>query len=132
MEIKTFEERKKEARESASLGLEQLKKEGVELPNESSKLEDILDHTHDYVENNVRNIANTVASIKDVGLGAHEPVVTDWVEKELEVTPQEFDEFLKSTETGEEAKIGILEEMDVPKAIIEDVKNEAGPSKKLK
>lgn len=132
MEIKTFEERKKEVKKSASFGLEQLKEEGIELPNESSKLEDILDHTHDYVENSVKEIANTVASIKDVGLGAHEPVVTDWVAKELEVTPQEFDQFLKSTETGEEAKISILKEMDVPKAIIEEVKNEVGPSKKKK
>lgn len=132
MEIKTFKEREKQVKESASLGLEELKKEGMLLPNESSKLEDIVNNTHDYIEDSVIMIANTVASIKDVGLSAHEPAVTNWVEKELEVTPQEFDEFLNRTETGEEAKIEILEEMEVPNAIIEEVKNEIGMSKKKK
>ncbi len=132
MEIKTFEERKKEVKKSASLGLEELKKEGMVLPNESSKLESIIDNAHNYIENSVKTIADTVASIKDVGLSAHEPAVTNWVEKELEVTPQEFDEFLNRTETGAEAKIGILEEMEVPNSIIEEVKNEIGISKKKK
>ena len=48
------------------------------------------------------------------------------------MTPQEFDEFLNRTETGAEAKIGILEEMEVPNSIIEEVKNEIGISKKKK
>lgn len=132
MDIKTFRERKKEARESATIALEQLKEEGMELPSELSILEDILNSPHDYVKENVKDIANTVANIKDVGLGAHEPAVTNWVEKELEVTPREFDEFLKRNETGEEAKISILEEMDVPESIIEEVKNSKGIRKKVK
>lgn len=132
MEIKTFEERKKRIKETATLALEQLKEEGIELPNESAKLEGILDNAHDYVKSNVEEIANTVATIKEVGLSAHEPAVTNWVEKELEVTPQEFDEFLKENETGEDAKISILEEMEAPNSMIEEAKNPTKSMKKIK
>lgn len=132
VEIKTFDERKKEAQRLASLGLKEIEKAGMLFPKETPKLEDILNHTQDYIKTSVKSIANIVASIKDVGLDIYDLAVTNWVEKTLEVTPQEFDKFLNNIDSGEEAKIRILEEMEVPKSIIEEVKNETRKSKKKK
>ena len=124
MDIKTYNQRKKEITTTAREVLNELAEEELELPNEEEKFRNVLEDPDSCVTEKVKMIAETVAGIKEVGLEANHPSVSKWVEKELGVTPVEFNDFLNESRTPEEAKENILKEMEAPGEVIDEVVNQ--------
>lgn len=124
MDIKTYNQRKKEITTTAREVLNELAEEQLEFPNEEEKFKEVLEDPDSCVVEKVRLIAETVAGIKEVGLEANHPSVSKWVEKELGVTPVEFNDFLNESRTPEEAKENILKEMEAPGEVIDEVVNQ--------
>lgn len=124
MTIESFDDKKQANIETAKEVMEKLDSDDITL-DEAKHLKRIVSNPYEATKKEVSAIASTVAEIKETGMSPEEKVVSTWVKKELGITPDEFGTILNNADTPEEAKISILEKMDAPKEMIQEVKQDS-------
>ncbi len=135
MKIKKFDEKQAEKIENAKQSLKVIDEiasigsVSPDIKKQSVEINEVLEDPYVSTKNDVKNIVETVAQIKEVGLNPEDPTVEKWAKKELGINGKELNSILKNNETPEEVKKEVLEKMEAPDELIESVNLELNANK---
>ena len=120
MEKRTFDKIVEENIEQAESLVESAEEYNIFVP-EVLEMKKVLKDPVDVVKKEVVNIANLAALVHDTDFSPENELVEDFAEKSLGMKPYEFSEIINESNSGEEVKLKVLEAMETPKEIIEEV-----------
>lgn len=134
MEIKTFNDKVSDLKQSINQALNTIKEEGVSLPEEEKQLRNILTNPEKIVEQEVSDIASTVEMIKAGEFDIYSNQIPEWLKCHLNISPKSFLSILNKANTPEEAAERILIKMKTPSEIVSQIvnKDEKTPKKLIK
>ena len=115
MERRTFDKIVEEKVENAEYVVESAKEYNVVIPG-LSEMEAV-----EAVKEEVVDLANLAASVHEIGLPTEDPAVERFAKEKLGMQPSEFGEIINDSNSGEEVQVRILEAMETPQEIIEEV-----------
>lgn len=120
MERRTFDKIVEEKVEKAEYVVESAKEYNVVIPG-LSEMKEVLENPVEAVKEEVVDLANLAASVHEVGLSMENPAVERFAKEKLGMQPSEFGEIINDSNSGEEVQVRILEAMETPQEIIEEV-----------
>lgn len=120
MERRTFDKIIEEKVENAEYVVESAKEYNVVIPG-LSEMEAVLKNPVEAVKEEVVDLANLAASVHEIGLPTEDPAVKRFAKEKLGMQPSEFGEIINDSNSGEEVQVRILEAMETPQEIIEEV-----------
>lgn len=120
MEKRTFDKIIEEKVEKAEYVVESAKEYNVVIPG-LSEMKEVLKNPVEAVKEEVVDLANLAASVHEIGLPTEDPAVERFAKEKLGMRPSEFGEIINDSNSGEEVQVRILEAMETPQEIIEEV-----------
>lgn len=120
MEKRTFDKIVEEKIEQAESLVESAEEYDIFVP-EVLEMKEVLKDPIEAVKKEVVGIADLAALVHDADLSPENALVEDFAKKSLGMKPYEFSEIINESDSGEEVKFKVLEAMETPKEIIEEV-----------